>query len=284
MTNSTVDAPVWFVTGCSTGFGREFVRAGLAHGFRVVATARDSKKLDTLVAGHEDKAKAVALDVTKPDQIARAVEEAERAFGRIDVLVNNAGYGYMAAVEEGEDAEIRAMFETNVFGLAAMTRAVLPGMRARRQGMIVNIASVGGIIGFPGSGYYAATKFAVEGLSEALASEVAPLGIRVLLVEPGPFRTDWAGRSLKQSPIFISDYEQTAGKRRRGMVKYSGTQPGDPARAVEAVITALQSPVPPQHLVLGREGFENVERHLKSELDQIELWREVSFSADYPSA
>jgi NAD(P)-dependent dehydrogenase (short-subunit alcohol dehydrogenase family) len=284
MTNGTVDAPVWFVTGCSTGFGREFVRVGLAHGFRVVATARDSKKLDTLVAGHEDKAKAIALDVTNPNQIARAVEEAERAFGRIDVLVNNAGYGYMAAVEEGEDAEIRTLFETNVFGLAAMTRAVLPGMRTRRHGMIVNIASVGGIIGFPGSGYYAATKFAVEGLSEALASEVAPLGIRVLLVEPGPFRTDWAGRSLRQSPIFISDYEQTAGKRRRGMAKYSGTQPGDPARAVEAVIKALQSPVPPQHLVLGREGFENVERQLKSELDQIGLWREVSFSADYPPA
>lgn len=163
-----------------------------------------------------------------------------------------------------------------------MTRAVLPGMRARRQGTIVNIASVGGIIGFPGSGYYAATKFAVEGLSEALASEVAPLGLRVLLVEPGPFRTDWAGRSLKQSPIFITDYEQTAGKRRRGMAQYSGTQPGDPARAVEAVIKALQSPEPPQHLVLGREGFENVERQLKSELEQIELWKETSFSADYP--
>jgi NAD(P)-dependent dehydrogenase (short-subunit alcohol dehydrogenase family) len=282
MTHSTTDAPVWFVTGCSSGFGREFVRAALAHGFRVVATARDPKKLDTLIAGHEDRVKAVALDVTKADQIARAVDEAERAFGRIDVLVNNAGYGYMAAVEEGEDADIRALFETNVFGLAAVTRAVLPGMRARRHGTIVNIASVGGIIGFPGSGYYAATKFAVEGLSEALASEVAPLGLRVLLVEPGPFRTDWAGRSLKQSPIFITDYEQTAGKRRRGMAQYSGTQPGDPARAVEAVIKALQSPEPPQHLVLGREGFENVERQLKSELEQIGLWKETSFSADYP--
>ena len=222
--------------------------------------------------------------MTRADQIADAIDEAERAFGRIDVLVNNAGYGYMAAVEEGEDAEIRALFETNVFGLAAMTRAVLPGMRARRHGTIVNIASVGGIIGFPGSGYYAATKFAVEGLSEALAVEVAPLGIRVLLVEPGPFRTDWAGRSLKQSSIFISEYEQTAGKRRRGMAKYSGTQPGDPARAVEAVIKALELPLPPQHLVLGREGFENVERQLRSELDQIELWKEVSFGADYPPA
>lgn len=282
MTHNPTDAPVWFVTGCSTGFGREFVRAALAHGFRVIATARNPKKLDALIAGHEDRAKAIALDVTKPDQIAHAVDQAERASGRIDVLVNNAGYGYMAAVEEGVDADIRALFETNVFGLAAMTRAVLPGMRARRHGTIVNIASVGGIIGFPGSGYYAATKFAVEGLSEALASEVAPLGLRVLLVEPGPFRTDWAGRSLKQSPIFIADYEQTAGQRRRGMAQYSGTQPGDPTRAAEAVIKALQAPAPPQHLVLGREGFENVERQLKSELEQIEAWKEISLSADYP--
>lgn len=278
----TSDAPVWFVTGCSTGFGREFVRAGLAHGFNVVATARDPGKLEGLVAGNEDRVKAVALDVTKTDQISRAVNEAKRAFGHIDVLVNNAGYGYMAAIEEGEDADIRALFETNVFGLAAVTRAVLPCMRERRHGTIVNIASVGGIIGFPGSGYYAATKFAVEGLSEALMSEVAPLGIRVLLVEPGPFRTDWAGRSLKQSPVFIGDYEQTAGKRRRGMTQYSGSQPGDPARAVEAVIKVLQSLAPPQHLVLGREGFENVERQLRSELEQIELWKETSLGADYP--
>ena len=282
MAKSTMDSPVWFITGCSTGFGREFARAALAHGFRVVATARDPNTLDDLIAGHEGNAIALALDVTNSDQIKHAVSEAERVFGRIDVLVNNAGYGYLAAVEEGEEKDIRAMFEANFFGLAAMVRAVLPGMRARRHGYIVNVASVGGIVGFAGSGYYAATKFAVEGLSEALASEVAPLGLRVLLVEPGPFRTDWAGRSLKQSPIFITDYEQTAGKRRRGMAQYSGTQPGDPARAVEAVIKALQSPEPPQHLVLGREGFENVERQLKSELEQIGLWKETSFSADYP--
>jgi len=283
MTNGITDPPVWFVTGCSSGFGREFVRAGLAHGFRVVATARDPRTLDPLIAGHQEQAKAIALDVTRADQIADAIDQAERAFGGVDVLVNNAGYGYMAAVEEGQDTEIRALFETNVFGLAAMTRAILPGMRARRHGTIVNIASVGGIIGFPGSGYYAATKFAVEGLSEALAVEVAPLGIRVLLVEPGPFRTDWAGRSLKQSAFFISDYEQTAGKRRRAMAKYSGTQPGDPARAAEAVIRALQLPAPPEHLVLGREGVENVERQLRRELEQIERCKEISLSADYPS-
>src|ERR1039458_1904132 len=212
MATSTSDSPVWFVTGCSTGLCREFVRGALAHGFRVVATGRDPKKLDGLTAGHEDKAKVLALDVTNADQIKDAVSEVERAFGRIDVLVNNAGYGYLAAVEEGEEKDIHAIFETNFFGLAAMIRAVLPGMRARRHGYIVNIASVGGIVGFAGSGYYAATKFAVEGLSESLAQEVEPLGIHVLVVEPGPFRTDWAGRSLKQSPNVIGDYEDSAGQ------------------------------------------------------------------------
>ena len=169
MAKGTADSPVWLITGCSSGFGREFVRAALAYEFRVVATARDPKKLGDIVAGKEDKAKVLALDVTKPDQIKHAVSEAERAFGRIDVLVNNAGYGYLAAVEEGEEKDIRAIFETNFFGAVAMIRAVLPGMRARRHGYIVNIASVGGVVGHAGSGYYAATKFAVEGLSESLA-------------------------------------------------------------------------------------------------------------------
>jgi NAD(P)-dependent dehydrogenase (short-subunit alcohol dehydrogenase family) len=284
MANSTTDSPVWFVTGCSTGFGREFVRAALAHGFRVVATARDPKKIGDLIAGHENTARALALDVTNEDQIKHAVGEAERAFGRIDVLVNNAGYGYLAAVEEGEEKDIRAMFDTNFFGLAAMIRAVLPGMRARRHGYIVNIASVGGIVGFAGSGYYAATKFAVEGLTESLALEVEPLGIHVLLVEPGPFRTDWAGRSLKQSTHFISDYEESAGRRRRETAGYSGKQVGDPARAAEAVITALQSPTPPRHLVLGRVGFENVENHLRSMIQEVDRWKVTSLGADYPAA
>lgn len=284
MATKTIETPVWMITGCSSGFGREFAHAALAHGFHVAATARDPKTLGALAAGHEDKARAIALDVTKADQIERAVAEAEQAFGRIDVLVNNAGYGYMAAVEEGEEKDIRALFETNFFGLAAMVRAVLPGMRARRHGTIVNIASVGGIMGFAASGYYAATKFAVEGLSESLANEVEPLGIHVLLVEPGPFRTDWAGRSLKQSPNYIADYEPTAGKRRKGIAGYSGTQPGDPARAAEAVIEAVESPSPPHHLVLGRQGVENVERQLQSMLHEIDLWKKTSFSADFPAA
>ena len=277
------DSPVWFITGCSSGFGWEFVRAALAHGFRVAATAREPQKLDALIAEHHDRARALALDVTNDEQIKRAVRETERAFGRIDVLVNNAGYGYLAAVEEGEEKDIRAIFDTNFFGLAAVIRAVLPGMRARRHGYIVNIASVGGIIGFPGSGYYAATKFAVEGLSESLAKEVEPLGIRVLLVEPGPFRTDWAGRSLKQSPLFIPDYEETAGRRRREIGTYSGTQPGDPARAAEVLIQVIQSPTPPAHLVLGRQGCENVEKQLRSMLQSLDIWRSAALRADYPA-
>ena len=279
MAKSQIDAPVWFVTGCSSGFGREFVRSALAHGFRVVATARDPKKLEDIIAGHKGNAIALPLDVTNAEEIKRAVSEAERVFGRIDVLINNAGYGYLAAVEEGGDKDIRAMFETNFFGLAAMVRAVLPGMRARRHGCIV-----GGIVGFAGSGYYAATKFAVEGLSQSLAKEVEPLGIRVLVVEPGPFRTDWAGRSLKQSGTFISDYEQTSGARRRETAGYSGKQPGDPARAAEAVIEAVQSSTPPLHLVLGRAGFDNVENQLKSMLQEVERWKPTTLAADYPAA
>ena len=283
MAKGTADSPVWFITGCSSGFGREFVRAALAHGFRVVATARDPKKLGDIVAGKADKAKVLALDVTNADQIKRAVSEAERAFGRIDVLVNNAGYGYLAAVEEGEEKDIHAIFETNFFGLAAVIRAVLPGMRARRHGYIVNIASVGGAVGHAGSGYYAATKFAVEGLSESLAQEVEPLGIRVLIVEPGPFRTNF-GRSVKQSSIVIPDYGESAGKHRRETIERSGKQPGDPARAAEAVIKALQSPTPPRHLVLGHAGFDNIESQLRSLLQEADLWKATSLGVDYPVA
>ncbi|HTY49307.1 MAG TPA: oxidoreductase [Steroidobacteraceae bacterium] len=283
MAHDISDSPVWFVTGCSSGFGREFVRTALARGYRVAATARDPGKLDELAAQYEGRVLKLALDVTDQGRIEHAVAAALENFGRIDVLVNNAGYGYLAAVEEGEDREVRALFETNFFGLAALIRAVLPGMRARRSGWIVNIASVGGMVGFPASGYYAATKFAVEGLSESLAQEVEPLGIKVMLVEPGPFRTDWAGRSLRQSSTRIPDYESTAGRRRREIVSYSGTQPGDPSRAAEVVIDAIHATHPPRHLVLGRQGCDVVEKQLRSVLQQVETWRPESVSADFPT-
>lgn len=284
MAQTTTDTPVWFITGCSTGFGRELARLVLEKGWRVAATARDPRKLDGLLAGHGERGRAIALDVTDHAQVARAVREAEEAFGRLDVVVNNAGYGYLSAIEEGEDAEIRAMFETNVFGLAAVTRAVLPGMRTRRSGHIVNISSQGGMIGFPGSGYYAATKFAVEGLSESLSKEVAPLGIRVLIVEPGPFRTDWAGRSLKQSATWIDDYEQTSGARRKQISGYSGRQPGDPVRAAQAIITAVSADNPPLRLVLGRPALEGVRGKLRSVLDEIDAWEATTLGADFPDA
>jgi len=282
MAQNVTESPVWLVTGCSTGFGREFVRAGLAHGFRVAATARHRDAIADLVKGREGEALALKLDVTDPADIALAVAAVEREFGRIDVLVNNAGYGYAAAVEEGEDEAIRAQFETNFFGLAAMIRAVLPGMRARRRGAIVNVSSVGGLRGGAGAGYYCASKFAVNGLSESLAAEVEPLGVHVMIVEPGPFRTDWAGRSLKTPAQGIADYDATAGLRRREIAGYSGAQPGDPARAAEAVIKALQSPRPPRNLVLGRFGLDVARDKFKAALAEFDRWEAISLSADYP--
>jgi NAD(P)-dependent dehydrogenase (short-subunit alcohol dehydrogenase family) len=268
--------------GCSTGFGRELARAVIAQGHRVVTTARDTAALEDF-ASHP-QALTVALDVTDPDQIGRAVTAAVERFGQIDVLVNNAGYGYLSAVEEGEDDEIRAMFEVNVFGLANMTKAVLPLMRSRRSGTVVNISSMGGLIGFPGIGYYNATKFAVEGLSEALAKECAPLGVKVIVVEPGPFRTDWAGRSLKTPKTPIPDYAETAGARRAAIQGYNGLQPGDPVRAAEAIITAVASPNPPLHLVLGRVAHDQVKAKLDDFSHELERWRELSLSADYPES
>jgi NAD(P)-dependent dehydrogenase (short-subunit alcohol dehydrogenase family) len=199
VTTAITGQSVWFITGCSTGFGRELAKQLLARGNRVVVTARNPKAL-TEFAGMEN-ALVQRLDVTDAAQIATAVQAAETRFGHIDVLVNNAGIGYFAAVEEGQDDEIRRMFDINLFGLAAMTRAVLPGMRQRRQGFIVNFSSIGGLRSFPAIGWYNATKFAVEGLSEALWQEVEPLGIRVMLVEPSGFRTDWAGRSADESKL-----------------------------------------------------------------------------------
>ncbi len=277
----TTNSRVWLITGCSTGFGRELVRAVLRHGQRVVATARNPAALDEFRTNGD--ALVLGLDVTVPQQIAAAVQQAETRFGRIDVVVNNAGYGYLSAIEEGEDQEVRAMFETNVFGLANVTKAVLPGMRARKSGHVVNISSMGGLIGFPGIGYYNATKFAVEGLSEALAKETAPLGIKVTIVEPGPFRTDWAGRSLKTPKNAIADYAATAGERRAAIQGYSGHQPGDPMRAAEAIITAVQAPEPPLHLVLGRPAYDMTADKLKEFGAELAAWKDVSLGADFPA-
>ncbi len=273
---------VWFITGCSTGLGRALATRVLQLGHRCVVTARNSDQIADLVARYPSTAIALALDVTDAGQINEAVAQAEKTFQRIDVLVNNAGYGYLAAVEEGDDDEVRAMFETNFFGLAALTKRVLPGMRSRGQGHIVNISSVGGLIGNPSGGYYNATKFAVEGLSEALAKEVAPLGIRVTVVEPGPFRTDWAGRSLKQPRNPIAAYAQTAGARRNEITSRSGKQAGDPDRAAEAIIKVVEHPTPPLNLVLGKDGLTRVRAKFSAVLSSLDQWETVTVGADFP--
>jgi NAD(P)-dependent dehydrogenase (short-subunit alcohol dehydrogenase family) len=274
--------PVWLITGCSTGFGHELAKLVLARGWCAAVTARDKSRVAALVEGAGDRGLALGLDVTDPAQIAAAVKATEEQFGKIDVLVNNAGYGYQASVEEGDEAEIRQQFDANVFGLFAMTRAVLPGMRARRKGHIINITSVAGIVGFPGSGYYAASKHAVEGWSDSLAAEGKPLGIKVTCVEPGPFRTDWAGRSLKQTPTRIADYAETVGVRLKNTATASGKQPGDPVRAGEAMIRITETEDPPRHLVLGGFGVDAVMTKLKKSLAEIEQWQATGRAADFP--
>jgi len=275
--------PVWFITGCSTGFGRSLAEAVLARGWRAVVTARDAARVADLVAGSGERGLALSLDVTDATQVAAAVDAARQRFGRIDVLVNNAGYGYQSTVEEGDDAEIRAQFEANVFGLFALTRAVLPVMRAQRSGHVINITSVAGLVGFPGSGYYAASKHAVEGFTDALAAEGAPIGISATCVEPGPFRTDWAGRSLKQTPVRIDAYADTAGARLDQTKGYSGTQPGDPARAAAAMIALAEEATPPRHMVLGKFGMDAVTGRLEERLAEIEGRRAASLATDFPS-
>jgi NAD(P)-dependent dehydrogenase (short-subunit alcohol dehydrogenase family) len=278
--SSSSEKPVWLITGCSTGFGRALARHLLERGNRTVVTSRDTADVKDLAAMGD--ALALTLDVTKPEQIAAAVAAAEERFGRIDVLVNNAGIGYFAAVETSEDEQVRRMFEINVFGLAAMTRAVLPGMRKRRAGTIVNFSSIAGLISFPSVGWYSATKFAVEGLSEALRQEVEPLGIKVLVVEPSGFRTDWAGRSAKESKRQLPDYAKTAGAARSNVRASSGKQAGDPARAAAAIVDAVESSQPPRHLLLGNNAYDFAMAKLAELRKGFGAWEAVSRKADFP--
>jgi NAD(P)-dependent dehydrogenase (short-subunit alcohol dehydrogenase family) len=277
-------SPVWLVTGCSTGFGRDLAQLIIDRGWRLIATARDADRVADLAAAAPDRVLAMALDVTEQAQIDSVVAAAIEKFGRIDVLGNNAGYGYQSTIEEGVDDEIRKQFDANVFGLFAMTRAVLPHMRAQKSGHIINITSVAGLVGFMGSGYYAASKHAVEGFSDALLAEVKPLGIDVTCVEPGPFRTDWAGRSLQQTQSQIADYADTAGKRLADTRGGSGKQAGDPVRAGEAMIALTVDPNPPRHLVLGKWGYDAVTEKLRARSAEIEAHRDASLAADYPDA
>jgi len=273
---------VWLITGCSTGFGRELAKEALAQGFRVGVASRKTEDVADIVAAYPDTALALQLDVTKAQEIKAAVQQAKDHFGNIDVLVNNAGIGYFGAIEESDEAEIRRMFEINFFGLAAMTREVLPHMRAQRSGNIVNVASIGGLMSFPGVGFYNATKFAVDGFSEALAKETAHLGIHVTIVAPSGFRTDWAGRSANDATVKIDDYAPSAGANQQNIRGYSGNQPGDPVRAAKAIIRAVTSAHPPLRLLLGAAALKNARLKLEQLKADFDAWAETSTGADFP--
>ena len=276
------EMPVWFITGCSTGFGRELAMHLLERGYNTVVTARNPDDVSDLAKVRNSL--VLKLDVTDQDQIDKAIKTAEETFGRIDVLVNNAGIGYFAAVEESEEDQVRRMFEINVFGLSRMIQAVLPGMRKQRKGFIVNFSSIGGLCSFPAVGFYNATKFAVEGLSEALWQEVEPLGIKVMLVEPSGFRTDWAGRSANESKQHITDYAATAGAWRSNVRAISGKQAGDPVRAAQAILQVVESTNPPHHLLLGNDAYEAATAKLQNLHKEFSSWEAVSRGVDFPKA
>lgn len=273
---------VWLITGCSTGIGREVATLALDQGYRVVVTARKPEAVADLVAPHGDRALALALDVTDRAQIAAAVAAAEDAFGGIDVLVNNAGYGYMAALEEGEDEEVRRLFDTNYFGVVDTIKAVLPGMRSRGRGHIINMSSMTGLVANPPNVYYSSTKFALEAVTEALAQEVASFGLHVTAIEPGAFRTDWGTRSMKESAAPIEAYAETVGARKELIKAFADKLPGDPRRVADAVLQIARDQDPPLHLLLGQDVLGAFRKKLKTLGESIEKWAPVSKDVNFP--
>ena len=276
---NTRENRVFFVTGCSTGFGRHIAEHLLEQGQRVVVTARKTDKVADLA--RPGQSLVLALDVSDAAQCKAAVAQALAQFGRLDVLVNNAGVGYFAAVEETSQEQARQLIEVNFFGAANMIHAVLPSMRARRSGCIVNLTSIGGISGFEAVGYYSASKFALEGLSDTLAKELGPLGVKVITVEPSGFRTEWAG-SANETDSPIADYDITAGKARRAYHASVGKQAGDPRRAAAAIFQAVCAERPPRYLLLGNEAMEVGMAKLEEMRADFTAWEKVSRSADFP--
>jgi NAD(P)-dependent dehydrogenase (short-subunit alcohol dehydrogenase family) len=272
----------WLITGCSTGFGRALALEALAQGHHVAVASRNTKDVSDIIEKYPDLALAITLDVTNKQQITDAVKLTIEKLGRIDVLVNNAGVGYFGAIEESEDDAVRNMFDINVFGLGNMIQEVLPFMRKQKSGHILNVASIGGLRSFPGVGYYNATKYAVDGLSEALYKEVAPLGIKVTIIAPSGFRTDWAGRSANDTQIKIDDYELTARKNMGDIRKSSGNQPGDPVRAAKAMIMITEVENPPLRLLLGAGALKGARLKIEELKHDFETWAEVSEGADAP--
>jgi NAD(P)-dependent dehydrogenase (short-subunit alcohol dehydrogenase family) len=288
-TNSHADK-VWFITGASTGFGRLLAEEVLKAGGRVIATARKPEQIADLVQQYPETARAFALDVTKPAQIEAVAKDAIAAFGRgseersggIDVLVNNAGYGIAGGIEEADEQEFLPVFETDVLGLIRVTRAFLPQFRQQRSGHIVNLSSVAGLVGGAGWGYYNASKFAVEGFSEALAQELAPLGVHVTIIEPGPFRTDFLGRSAAVIKREIPEYAATAGTARGYVSGQAGKQRGDPLKAVHAIMDVVESPNPPLHLILGAQAYNRFKDKLQRWQQEMAKYESVTLGADYP--
>jgi NAD(P)-dependent dehydrogenase (short-subunit alcohol dehydrogenase family) len=274
---------VWFITGASRGFGALITREALNAGDAVVATARNPKGLQEKFGNHSNLL-AVTLDVTDEASAHKAAEEAVKRFGRIDILLNNAGFGLLGAVEEATEDEIEKLYAANVFGLLKATRAVLPHMRRQRSGHVVNISSIGGYVSHAGWGVYCSTKFAVEGLTEALAAELAPLGIKATVVEPGFFRTDFLDESsLSVSPSSIADYGETpAGEMRELAAGFNHQQPGDPARLAKAMITLAHSDNPPLRMPFGSDTVAAIEKKNASVAAELSVWRDLAVSTDFP--
>ena len=282
-TNGDVKArKVWFITGASTGFGRLLAEEVLKAGGRVVATARRVEQIAELTREYPETARAFALDVTKPAQIDAVAHDAIAAFGRIDVLVNNAGYGIAGGIEEATEKEFLPVFETNVLGLIRVTRAFLPQFRKQREGNILMLSSVAGLIGGAGWGYYNTSKFAVEGFSEALAQEMAPLGVKVSIIEPGPFRTDFLGRSAAVIERVIPEYESTVSTARTWVAGESGKQRGDPLKAVHAMMDLAESANPPLHLILGAVAYNRFKGKLDKWREEMAAYESVTLGADFP--
>jgi NAD(P)-dependent dehydrogenase (short-subunit alcohol dehydrogenase family) len=281
--NQTAGERVWLITGASSGFGRAIAEAALNAGDTVVAGVRRPAAVDDLAAGYPRRVTAVELDVTVASQVTTAVAQTMLWHGRIDVLVNNAGRGLVGAVEETTDRELRDLMDVHFFGPAALIRAVLPHMRAQRSGAIVNLTSMGGRFSFAGVGAYSATKFALEGLSEALVPEVAPFGIKVLIAEPGAFRTGFAAGALRQSPA-IPAYDGTVGPVRADLPATDGKQQGDPAKAADAILQALDSGKTPLRLALGNDAADMIAAHLDDSRAEFSAWEHITRSTDYDDA
>ena len=273
---------VWFITGCSTGFGREIAKKVIAAGYKVAVTARNKSKIEDLIVNNEENALALILDVTDKSQVRDAVTQTVEKFGRIDVLVNNAGIGYFSSVEESIEEQTRKMFEINFWGLMDVTNTVLPYMRNQKSGHIINFSSIAGLTSSPTLGYYNATKYAVEGISESLVQEVSPLGIKVTLIEPSGFRTDWYGRSSVKTELTIEDYKGTVVDKMLKMVdQKSGQEKGDPEKAAQALIAVVESENPPYHLLLGKRAYQAAYYKIDRLKKDFEEWKEITINADF---